>query len=290
MMFFTLCGYSPVVDDDGRVSPIMPNVRVAILTGGSVGEGSVIAPIAGWHTLLGEQLSPEGHAPQLSVPPQPSAIVPHEFVGHLFGVHVCVTHTLFVQTAFTAQVPQDSVPPHPSAIEPQFLPWAAHVVGVQPLPAWHVPFVHVSPVGHEQVRVPPHPFETVPHALPTPPDPQVSGTHADWQVPLLVALHVSPAAHPQFNVPPQPLGIVPHVSPGLPAGQVCVVQPHWLAVPPPPHVCGAVHVPQLTVPPLPSGIVPQLALAAMQSAGPLDEPVPHACGLAGGFGILHCVW
>jgi hypothetical protein len=170
------------------------------------------------------------------------------------------------------------------------LPCAEHVVGVQPLPAVHAPFVHVSPVGHEQVMVPPHPFETVPHALPTPPDPQVSGTQAAWHVPLLAALHVSPAVHAQLSVPPQPLGMVPHESPALPAGQVCVVQPHWLAVPPPPHDCGAVHVPQLTVPPLPSGIVPQLALAAMQSAGPVDEPVPHAWGFVGGVGILHWVW
>jgi len=140
------------------------------------------------------------------------------------------------------------------------------------------------------VMVPPQPLDTVPHELPTPPDPQVSGVHAAWQVPLLAALHASPEAHAQFSVPPQPLGIVPQVSPAFPAGQVCVVQPHWLATPPPPHVCGAVQVPQFTVPPLPSGIVPQLAFAAMHSAGPLEEPVPHACGFVGGVEILHCEW
>jgi hypothetical protein len=80
---------------------------------------------------------------------------------------------------------------------------------------------------------------------------------------------------------------MPHTSPVFPAGQVFVEHPHWFAVPPPPQVCGAVHVPQLTVPPLPSGIVPQLALAAMHSAGPPDEPVEQATGLGGGLGILH---
>ena len=56
-------------------------------------------------------------------------------------------------------------------------------------------------------------------------------------------------------------------------------------MPPPPHVLGAVHVPQFTVPPLPSGMVPQLAPAAMQRAGPVDEPVEQATGFAGGVGI-----
>jgi hypothetical protein len=49
-------------------------------------------------------------------------------------------------------------------------------------------------------------------------------------------------------------------------------------------------VPQFTVPPWPSGIVPQLALAAMQSAGPPEEPVEHAGGFEGGFGILQAEW
>jgi hypothetical protein len=126
--------------------------------------------------------------------------------------------------------------------------------------------------------------------LPTPPDPHVSGTHAGWQVPLLVPLHVSPEAQVQLSVPPHPLGIVPHMSPVLPAGHVFVVHPHWFGVPPPPHVCGAVQVPQLTVPPWPSGIVPQFAFAARHSAGPPDVPVEQACGLVGGLGILQAVW
>jgi hypothetical protein len=97
--------------------------------------------------------------------------------------------------------------------------------------------------------VPPHPSEMEPHLLPTPPEPQLSGTQAGWHVPLLVALQVSPLVHVQPRVPPHPLGIVPQLSPVFPAGQVLMVHPHWFAVPPPPHVCGAVHVPQLTDPP-----------------------------------------
>jgi hypothetical protein len=62
-------------------------------------------------------------------------MLPHALLGQVFGVHVCVTHTLFVHVAFTGHVPQLSAPPQPSAIDPQFFPCAAHVVGVHPPPA-----------------------------------------------------------------------------------------------------------------------------------------------------------
>jgi hypothetical protein len=84
---------------------------------------------------------------------------------------------------------------------------------VQVPPVWHVPLVHVSPTGQLQVIVPPQPFESVPQALPTPPDPHDVGTHAGWQVPLVDALQVSPDAHEQLSVPPQPSGMLPHESP-----------------------------------------------------------------------------
>jgi hypothetical protein len=103
----------------------------------------LIVPPLGWQVLLGEQVCPLGHDPQLSVPPQPSGIVPQLPVGQVFGVHVCGTQTLFMHVALTAQVPQLSVPPQPSGIAPQFFPCAAHVVGVQPPLTWHVPFAHV---------------------------------------------------------------------------------------------------------------------------------------------------
>src|SRR4029077_17189973 len=143
-------------------------------------------------------------------------------------------------------------------------------------------------MGQVHVIVPPQPFDSVPHALPTPPDPHDVGTHAGWHVLLLDPVHASPAAHAQLSVPPQPSGIVPHESPWVPAGHVLTVHPHWLTVPPPPHVRGAVHVPQFPVPPWPSGIVPQLAFAAMQRDPPPPPPVAQASGLAGGFGSLHC--
>jgi hypothetical protein len=288
MTFFTLWGYWPVVEDEGRVSPSIPNLSVASFTGASVGPGSVMVPEEGWQTLLGEQVLPAPHVPQLSVPPQPSAIVPHELDGQVFGMHVWVTHTLFVHVALAPQVPHESVPPQPSGIVPQFFPCAEQVVGVQPVPAWQAPWVHVSPTGQLHVIVPPHPLETVPQALPTPPEPHVMGTHAGWHVPLPDPVQVSPETQPQLSVPPQPLGTAPQVSPWLPAGHARVVHPHWFATPPPPHVWGAAQVPQLTVPPLPSGMVPQLALAAIQRAGPPEDPVPHAWGEVGGLLILHC--
>src|SRR5436305_6061332 len=52
------------------------------------------------------------------------------------------------QICGATQVPQVSVPPQPSRIVPQFLPWAAQVVGVQVQPAMgvptHAPATHVS--------------------------------------------------------------------------------------------------------------------------------------------------
>lgn len=59
------------------------------------------------------------------------------------------------------QVPQVRVPPQPSEIEPQFLPWAAQVVGVQE--SMHVPLVQTWPLGQEpQLSVPPQPSLMVP--------------------------------------------------------------------------------------------------------------------------------
>jgi hypothetical protein len=129
----------------------MPKTSDESFTGASVGAGRTGVPPVGWQVLLGEQVSPLGHVPQLSVPPQPSGIVPQLFVGQVFGLHVCVTHTLFVHVALTGHVPQLSVPPHPSGMLPQFFPCAEHVVGVQPPPVWQVPLVQVSPTGQLQV-------------------------------------------------------------------------------------------------------------------------------------------
>jgi hypothetical protein len=205
--------------------------------------------------------------------------------AHVVGVHVFVTQTLLVQVWLVLQVPQLSVPLQPSGMDPQFLPCAAHVVGVQP-PVWQVPLTQVCPVGQVHVMVPPQPSDTLPQALPTPPDPQLFGTQVGWHVPLLAALQVCPETHEQLRVPPQPLGMLPQLSPWLPAGHAFTVQPHWFGVPPPPHVCGAVQVPQLIVPPCPSEMVPQLALAEAQVTGG-GPPTTQASGFAGGLGVLH---
>jgi len=46
-------------------------------------------------------------------------------------VQVLVTQTLLTQFCAALQLPQFRVPPQPLEIEPQFLLWAAQVVGVQ---------------------------------------------------------------------------------------------------------------------------------------------------------------
>src|SRR5712691_1915548 len=74
-------------------------------------------------------------APQVSVPPQPSAIVPQSFpcAAQVVGVQVPQTFATPAppQVCGAMQAPQVSVPPQPSEIVPQFFPCAAQVVGVQ---------------------------------------------------------------------------------------------------------------------------------------------------------------
>jgi len=78
-----------------------------------------------------------------------------EGLPHTLGVppppHVCGA----------AHVPQLSVPPQPSEIEPQFLPCAAHVVGVHG--RVQVLFVQTWPLGQApQLSVPPQPLPIEP--------------------------------------------------------------------------------------------------------------------------------
>ena len=69
--------------------------------------------------------------PQLSVPPQPSPMLPQFFpwAAQLVGVH---PQTFEVpappHVCGLVQLPQLSEPVHPSEMVPQFLPWAKHVV------------------------------------------------------------------------------------------------------------------------------------------------------------------
>src|SRR5215468_11714027 len=151
----------------------MPNVKFPSLTGASVGDGRVMGPPLGWQVLLGEHVWPLGQLPQLSVPPQPSGMLPQLLAEQTWGVQVLVTHTLLMQVALVAQVPQLSEPPQPSGMLPQFLACAVQLVGVQPPPVWQVPLTHDSPTGQPQVMVPPQPSDTGPQAAPTPPEPQV---------------------------------------------------------------------------------------------------------------------
>src|SRR5262249_20372900 len=81
----------------------------------------------------------DAQLPHVSVPPQPSAMLPQFLpcAAHDVGVHVPPPQTFAVppppQVWGEAQLPQVSVPPQPSAMLPQFLPCAAQDVGVQPL-------------------------------------------------------------------------------------------------------------------------------------------------------------
>ena len=78
-----------------------------------------------------------------------------------------LTQTLFVHVWPLPQVPQLSVPPQPSEMLPQFLPWAAQVVGVQE--SVQVLFVHVCLLGQvPQLSVPPQPSEALPQSNPSP--------------------------------------------------------------------------------------------------------------------------
>ena len=85
----------------------------------------------------------------------------------LTGLGVQLTHTLFVHVLGALHAPQLRLPPQPFEIVPQFLPCAAHVVGVQP----HTFVVPPPPqvlglVQLPQLRLPPQPFEIVPQFLP----------------------------------------------------------------------------------------------------------------------------
>jgi hypothetical protein len=76
--------------------------------------------------------------PQLRVPPQPSGMPEPHCVGfdaeHVAGTQEEAQTLLLPQVWPDPQVPQLRVLPQPSGIEPQFFPWAEHVVGVQAPP------------------------------------------------------------------------------------------------------------------------------------------------------------
>ena len=107
------------------------------------------------------------------------------------------------------QVPQLKLLPHPLGITPQFEPWAAQVVGVQPQTLVVPPPPHVWGETHgPQFSCEPQPFDMVPQFLPC--AAQVVGAHVQT---LLV--QVLPPAHgPQFiSGPPQTLDIEPQFFP-----------------------------------------------------------------------------
>src|SRR5262249_14940636 len=110
--------------------------------------------------------------PQVSVPPQPSEIVPQFFpcAAQVVGVQVPQTFVTPAppQVCGAVQTPQVSVPPQPSDIGPPFFPCAAQV------PAGRAPQAFGTPappqvcgaVQTPQVSVPPQPSEIVPQFFP----------------------------------------------------------------------------------------------------------------------------
>src|SRR5262249_28411274 len=110
--------------------------------------------------------------PQVSVPPQPSGIVPQFVPCAAPASRVQVPQTFAAppppQVSGAVQRPQVSVPPQPSGIVPQFFPCAAQVVGVQVPQTFAVPPPpQVSgAVQTPQVSVPPQPSAVVPQLCP----------------------------------------------------------------------------------------------------------------------------
>ena len=104
--------------------------------------------------------------------------------------------TLFVQVFGEEQVPQFKVPLHPFEIEPQFLPCAAHVVGVQVCDAEQTFAMQVCPdVQDPQDSVPEHPSETEPQFFP------VGQIAAGTQTGDVQTLFVQVCPEVQANVP-----------------------------------------------------------------------------------------
>jgi hypothetical protein len=123
----------PESSPGGDPSSVVPE---SVMLASFVPEASVVPP-SGTSTqvLFGSQVFPDGHVPQSSEPPQPSAGFPHVAPScpHVFGLH---PQTFGFppppQVSRPLHVPQLRVPPQPSGGVPQLSPSFAHVVGVQP--------------------------------------------------------------------------------------------------------------------------------------------------------------
>lgn len=167
------------------------------------------------------QIVEPGHAPQASVPPQPSGSCPQTPVAQVvFGVQL---QTLGVppsgpppQSFPTGHIPHETTLLQPSEITPQSSGAGHAVRGTQvPTPQRLDPASpppHVCDVGHiAQVIELPHPSGSVPHA----PEGHVAGAQ-----PQRLAVHV-PVAHVPHSIDvPQPASILPQ----SPAAQIFGVQ------------------------------------------------------------------
>jgi hypothetical protein len=166
------------------------------------------------------QLSPDGHWPQSSDPPQPSPTTPQYRppVGvQLVKMHELGTQMLSRHVWPEGHEPQLSEPPQPLPMVPQYWP---------PVDGVHVPWVHA--LGGN------------PHTPVTPAPPQVSGA---------VQL-------PHSSNDPQPSPMVPQYWPPVGGLQVAGAQNVGMQMPEL-QVCPAPHTPQSRLPPQRSPMTPQ---------------------------------
>src|SRR6185437_10614386 len=170
-------------------------------------------------------VSPVAQVPQLSMPPQPSEIVPQlSGVGHLVSGVQLAPQTLAVppppHVSPVGHVPpQTTMPPQLSEIVPQLSPAGQVVSGVQVLPP-QAPAVppppQVSPVGH-----------------PLPLSPHVHLRQVELTVPSQIGSGVPPLTHLpclllqiSCTTHVRPLTVI--WSPGPPSSQMSASSPHWL--------------------------------------------------------------
>ena len=135
--------------------------------------------------------------PHVSLPPQPSSMLPHEPAGQTLGVQVLQTFVMQYKPVAQAPllVPHVSLPPQPSSIVPQSnVPQVFFVHVLQTLEMQNRPVSH-APLKAPQVSLAPQPSEMVPQLVPF--ASQVVGTQGTH----LLFVQTWPVGHPALVVP-----------------------------------------------------------------------------------------
>lgn len=181
--------------------------------------------------------APPGQSPQVSVPPQPSPMVPQNrpaIVSHVIGTHPVRTQTPPRHSSPFGHIPQSSGFPQPLPIVPQNRPPVAwQPTGVQVGPPTHWLFSQIQSDGQGSVH-----FSSPPHLSPI--SPQYcppGGLHSAFT-------HDDPPAPPAPSGVPGPMG--GGIAPPLPdvmmlaSGEIVPPEPPLPPVPAPPRGrCGA---------------------------------------------------